>query len=214
MRQELSLQIVASGVLSVVVTAPARTYVGIVVNFVVSWTPVVGLGAVQINYGDGITDAGIHRPSPISFLHTYATPGVKPITVTVTDEDTSASGKATSSIELANPLAITFTANKTGGAIPLDVDFSFTMSGGFAPIIWDLVPEPGVTYPNPTSPKRHTYTKAGTFTAKFTATDALGVASLSLPVNVTAEGIQNLIGPAFFLAGVAMAFASTLKSRR
>lgn len=214
MRQELSLQIVTTGVLSVVVTAPARTYVGLVVNFAVSWSPVVGLGAVQINYGDGTTDAGIHRPSPCGFTHTYTDLGVKPITVTVTDESTGASGTATSSIELAGLLELTFTANRAGGVIPLDVDFSFTMNGGFAPIVWTLDPEPGVSYLNPTSPKRHTYTKVGTFTAKLTATDALGVASLSLPVNVTAEGVRAIIGPAFLLAGVAMVLASTWKSRR
>lgn len=184
MRIEKVVPITTTGVLTVsVAPVPPKGYVTTSFRIDVTWDA-MGLGPFGgfIYWGDGSSEAWNGRMTKsASFYHTYASPGTYSIRVTVEDDGTGASGEGTTSVEVRTALAITFTADKTSGPIPLTVTFSGSISGGYTPYSWTLDYGDGATPDSGTATpisKSHVYSKVGTFTAKLTVTDALGATVL------------------------------------
>jgi PKD repeat protein len=120
------------------------------------------------------------------FQKGYGSVGTFTVTAEVYDSTSGEYGKGSTSVQIAAELTTTFTADKTSGGVPLTVTFTFSMSGGYTPYTWSLDPGDGTTpYSNPASPKSHTYTKVGTYTAILNVSDALG-GSVSAQVAVGA----------------------------
>lgn len=180
-----SATIMTTGVINVVVTAPTRSYKNILIQMTATWG---GVGPYEglITWGDGSSEQFIAPAADVTRYHTYTASGTYNIDVGVYDQTTEALGTGRASIQIAEMLTATLSASPTGGAIPLAVSFTFTMSNGHSPYTWTLDPGDGSTpYSNPTSPKAHTYNKVGTFTAILTVSDALGEATaLSIRVGV------------------------------
>ena len=196
MKVEKTITITVTGVLTVTVKADkSKTYTGEAVIFTVNWTPapyMIPPGCrVDISYGDGTSDTLDGMGTPVTFVKRYTKTGTMTVTASVYDHMTGASGSGSTTVQVATPLTVSFTADKTSGTVPLTVTFTFSMSGGYTPYTWVLDPGDGTTpYSNPTSPKSHTYNKTGTFTAKLTVTDALGATAAAIGVG----GILMLVG--------------------
>jgi PKD repeat protein/C1A family cysteine protease len=121
------------------------------------------------DFGDGSTGSGATAD------HTYTDTGVFPAELTVTDNQ-GASASTTINITVihnAPPLAV-ITASPTAGLIPLDVTFSGNGSsdsdGTITSYSWNFGDNTTATGIQAS----HTYTKAGTFTARLTVTDNKG----------------------------------------
>jgi len=186
-----TIGIVTSGVLTVTVTpTPSSGYVGVPFSIrvrAVGWVGPAPLH-IAIAYGDGTFEVYDVIGDNWTFSHNYTSTGSKTITANCTDLQTGATGSGSASVTIATLLAVTFTADKISGAIPLVVTFTFGMSGGYTPYTWALDPGDGsMPYSGPTSPKSHTYNNVGSFTAKLTVTDALGV-TLTAETEIVADG--------------------------
>jgi PKD repeat protein len=133
------------------------------------------------DFGDGTKDT-TQNPK-----HTYAKAGSYTVTLTVTD-DKKATGTAKITITVKNgaPTA-KISANPTKGQEPLAVQFDGTGSTDpddkIAKYEWDF----GDGTPKSTDAKpKHTYEKAGTYTATLTVTDSEG-ATAKATVTITVE---------------------------
>lgn len=191
MRVDKSIPVTVSGVLTVVVSViPAQGYVttsfyvgvGVDAGF-------LGPATVWVAYGDG--PAIQYRESVGSswtYYHTYATPGTYQVRAHVDDDGTGMSGDSDPNdpyarAEVRSVMAVTFTADKTSGNVPLAVTFTIGISAGYDPWNWTInygdgsTPESGSAIPAGVPFTRsHTYTKVGSYTATLTVIDALGEA--------------------------------------
>ncbi len=135
---------------------------------------------------DGVTDSTAQNPQ-----HTYTTPGVYAVTLTVTNEDGSDTMTKLEFItvyELVPPVA-DFTADVTEGKVPLTVNF--TDHSDFADTwAWDFDND-GVTDSTAQNPQ-HTYTDAETYTVTLTVTNEDGSDAMTRTDYVT---VNPLVPP-------------------
>ena len=97
---------------------------------------------------------------------------------------------------------VSATANVTTGVAPLPVEFSGIAAGGNGPISYDWDFGDGETS-NAQSPN-HSYGAAGTFSAKFTATDADGdFASATVQISIGTEQLPAITAAADVTQGLA-----------
>lgn len=152
---------------------------------------------IEITYGDETSEVKDVIGDNWTFTKTYTSVApTRTITANCRDLQTNKTGSGSASVTIKEQLTIpSFDASPKTGDAPLTVTFTFSMSGGYTPYTWTLEPEPGVSYPNPTSPKSHTYQKRGTYTAKLTVTDAQGLAIASLPISINIFGVEVVIPP-------------------
>jgi len=137
------------------------------------------------NFGDGGTSTG-GLPTT---SHTYATPGIRTVTLTVTDDDGDSTA-TTSTVSIAppnqTPIA-SFTRTPTSGKAPLDVSFTsnaYDPDGTITAQDWDF--GDGNTATGGTA--SHTYATPGTYTASLTVTDNDGATAVTTrTVTVTAN---------------------------
>lgn len=180
----------AAGALTVTVTVnPSRGYVGQYFSITVKWTPVTGPGILSIDFGDGKSET----PPPITPTaggvyttnHSYAAPKTYTITANVRDDATQATGTGTVPVTVANPLAVTFAADKTTGPVPLNATFTVGIDGGYPPYSYTLDFGDGTTAATGSRSSAgsftvaHTYSRAGSYTAKVTVDDALGSTTMA-----------------------------------
>jgi len=186
MRATATATVVATGVLTVSVSAPSKGYKGVAISISASWdSGTVGPFTGQVNWGDGAYDPISTSSKSISKSHTYAAAGTYTIQVIVADSYTAADGQGTASVQIANPLTATLSPSPSMGPIPLPVTFTLGVSNGFAPYTYVLSfgdgtsdASGGKSDPGAMS-LSHTYTKVGNFTATLTFTDALGASVVS-----------------------------------
>jgi len=134
------------------------------------------------NFGDGTTGTGA------KVSHTYTTVGTYKVILTVTD-DKSAQATATVTI-VTNPPnqapKATANATPTTGAAPLTVNFDASASsdpdGTVTAYAWNF----GDGTTGSGAKVSHTYTKAGTYSAKLTVTDDKGATSTTT-INITVQ---------------------------
>lgn len=125
------------------------------------------------SFGDGTSSTD---PSPSHIFSTYGG-----FNVTLVASDGSSSRLANTVITVAAPVPVaSFSMSKDSGRVPLSVSFSNTSSNASS-YLWSF--GDGTPSSSETSPT-HTFTKAGTFTVKLTATGPGGVTSASKTVTV------------------------------
>ena len=131
----------------------------------------------QWDMGDGSTSS---EQSP---SHTYSTPGIYPVTLTVTGPGGTSAVTKTDYITVKLPLrSVNFIANFVLGASPRTVKFTDTSSGTPTSWLWDFGDgQPGSTEQNP----RHTYNAKGTYRVTLTTDGPEGSASASNDITIT-----------------------------
>jgi len=180
---EKVVYITTVGVLTVTVDVrPSRIYVGDSADLLASWRDGVGPYDIVVDWGDGTRTSITDYPyTSISLSHTYGIAGDLTAVVYVFDTYTGAEGSGSDVVYVRPPLTATLDASPTSGAIPLDVTFTFSASGGFKPYDWTLdfgdgtTPASGTGWDGSTKTVVHTYEKVGEFKAVLTVIDALGV---------------------------------------
>ena len=141
------------------------------------------------DFGDGTTST-VGNPS-----HTYTNPGYYTTSITVTDNCAPFATAIDSHLKVAvYPVVVTTSVNQPCGYAPLNVIFVETANGGVPPYThaWDFGDgTPGSSLQNPS----HSYLAVGTYTAKVTTTDALGVSGTSsVTVSVTPVLAVSVLG--------------------
>jgi PKD repeat protein len=197
MKATATATVVATGVLTVSVSAPSKGYKGVAISISASWDGgAVGPFTGQINWGDGAYDPISTSSKSISKSHTYAAAGTYTIQVIVADSYTAADGQGTASVQIANLLTATLSPSPSMGPIPLPVTFTLGVSNGFAPYTYVLSFGDGTSDASGgksdpgTMSLSHTYTKVGNFTATLTFTDALGASVVSRSkLSIGMEGV-------------------------
>jgi len=204
MRATATAVVVATGVLTLSITAPSKGYKSVAINLSVSWdSGGVGPYKGQVTWGDGTYDAISTSTKSISKTHSYGAVGTYTISVVVADNYTAAEGTGTASVQIANPLTASLSVSPSSGNIPLAATFTIGISNGYTPYTWTLDygdgTSPGSGSSAGTNP--HTYDKVGNYTATLTVTDALGASTvskskLSIGIEgVTIEPILNVLAP-------------------
>ena len=222
MRRSRSVTVKVTGLISVSVSpSTSRGYVGTPITFTVDWSPVSGFECIiDIDYGDGKHESTSAFYPPVSFKHTYGSPGSYRVKVTVYDTGYASEGSGETSVEVRSPLTVSLDASPKSGNVPLTVTFTCEAHGGYLNYTWTLdfgdgsSPESGTRSSEGSWTVKHTYNKAGTYTATLTVTDALG-ASLSIPVTFKIiEGIKEAwrklpVWQKILLVGAAVAAAGS-----
>ena len=105
MFREMLRRVLATGVLTVSVSAPSKGYNGIAISVSASWdSGAVGPYEGLISWGDGSAADYISQSTKsITKTHTYTANGTYTITVIISDEGTGAYGTGTASITIAAP---------------------------------------------------------------------------------------------------------------
>jgi PKD repeat protein len=119
------------------------------------------------DFGDGSTSS-LQNPT-----HTYSSPGTYTVKLTATNLGGSDTKSRTDYISVTAPPpapVADFSGSPTSGTAPLDVSFSDVSSGSPTSWSWDFGDGSTSTAQNPT----HTYSSAGTYTVKLTATNPSG----------------------------------------
>jgi PKD repeat protein len=116
------------------------------------------------DFGDGSTGTGI-KPD-----HVYRTTGVYDVTLTASNPDMTNSRTKNQYITVLNIPRADFTADKTRGGAPMDVNFIDQSSGSPTSWKWDFGDGTVSTDKNPV----HQYTTLGSFTVTLTVSNANG----------------------------------------
>ncbi len=161
--------------ISAVATSPVTGTTPLTVDF--SATPTGGDGnyTVRWDFGDGNTAAGL------TASHTYNAAGVFSVTATVTDGQNNTATSTVIRITVFGPMSVSFSGTPVQGTVPLGVTFDAQASGGDGNYTYTIDYGDGSSG----SAFNHTYTSAGTYTARVTATDHSGhTAMASVVINV------------------------------
>ncbi|WP_197515679.1 PKD domain-containing protein [Arthrobacter sp. U41] len=118
--------------------------------------------------------------------HTYSIAGTYTARLTATNAGGSTSSTRTITVNPAVPGApvTSFTATPTSGTVPLTVNFTDTSTGSPTSWAWDFGDGGTATTQNPA----HTYSIAGTYTARLTATNTGGSTSSTRTITVNPAG--------------------------
>ena len=166
----------------------------------VNVSSVVSGGLAPYTYDWDFADGSQHSLSP-SDQHTWATPGIYAVALTVTDACANTVTK-TLEINAYGPITAVPTVNQGCGYAPLNVILNAGASGGVPPYTaysWSFGDgTPGDSIANPS----HSYLALGNFTATVTVTDSLGhmgsgsvAISVTAPLAVTVAGLPATSGP-------------------
>jgi PKD repeat protein len=132
--------------------------------------------------GDGASQTGN------GVLHTYSSPGVYKVTLSVTD-DSGVTRIKSVALWVHPAMALTASSNATQGFAPLGISFNAQVSGGQSPYTfsWDF--GDGLTSNHPTP--IHNYTIPRVYRVEVTVTDSLGhVAWQNIIITVTAPQVE------------------------
>src|SRR5206468_980493 len=156
---------------------PAKPMAGEPVNFTAATTGGSGPFSFNWNYGDGGSGSG----NPAS--HSFAAAGTFSVTISAADSANHAA-RATRTIVVNSRLTVTTAASPNPADAGVPVSFATTSTGGVGSLVcnWSF----GDSWSASKCDTIHTYATTGSFTARLTATDTLGVTSpASLPIGVT-----------------------------
>ena len=139
-------------------------------------TPTSGVAPLSVSFADGSAgsissyswDFGDGSSSnSVNPNHTYATPGIYTVTLTVTGPGGSDSSTRSGLIDVAHPAPMAnFTVDTTTGIAPVLASFSDTSMGAITSYSWDFGDGSTSSLVNPT----HTFAAYGTFTVSLTVT--------------------------------------------
>jgi len=174
-----------------------------------SAAPLTGPAPLQVNFtdtstgatdwlwsfGDGNTSTEQHP------AHTYAAPGTYTVSLTTSNLFGSASAQKAGYVTVTKPaLEANFSANRTGGTVPLSVQFTDGSTG--TPIAWNWSFGDGNT--SIEQHPLHTYTVPGTYTVSLTVADAYGSTDTATAERYVTAGAPPLV--AAFTANVTAGF--------
>ena len=147
------------------------------VNFTGTHSGGKGPDSYSWNFGDSETSTVENA------THNYTSAGTYEAVLTVTDSNHD-TASASVLVTVQASLSVRASANPTSGAAPLAVDFSSTPSGGSGGYAYAWTFGDGGT--SSSQNPAHTYTTAGTFTARLNVTDSSHhKVNASLPITVT-----------------------------
>jgi PKD repeat protein len=151
------------------------------------------------NFGDGSTSA---EKDPV---HIYNTAGTYTASLTVTNSAGSSTAFTTVTVNPPLPVA-SFTASPTSGPAPLAVSFTDTSSDATS-WSWTFGDGASSSDRNPV----HTYSSAGTYTAKLTVTNTAGSSSkdLQITVNVPLPAVNLTAAPTSGMVPLTVKFTDT-----
>ncbi len=161
--------------------------------FQVLFNATVQGGVAPFTYAWQFGDGGASNAS--AGTYTYLRPGTYTPTLTIQDADghpATAPGLPTVTVQPA--LRATVSASVTSGIVPLPVDFSATVTGGWAPYtyLWQLGPA-GVTSSQPAP--SYTFLTPGHYEVTVNVTDSVG-ATFEAFTNVTVSPVPPLVATA------------------
>jgi len=187
--------------------ALVRTYKIIYVNLpyppqpALTWTPTTVFAGETVFFDgstssdpDGVIVAQVWQlgegrsQTGIGVLHTYSSPGVYEVSLSVTD-DSGITVIKPMAVWVHPALALTVSSNSTQGVAPVGVSFSTQVSGGQSPYTssWDFGDGLTSTRPNPI----HNYTIPRVYRVEVTMTDSLGhTASQVMNITVIARPVE------------------------
>jgi len=187
--------------------ALVRTYKIIYVNLpyppqpAFTWTPTTVFAGETVFFDgstssdpDGVIVAQVWQlgegrsQTGIGVLHTYSSPGVYEVSLSVTD-DSGITVIKPMAVWVHPALALTVSSNSTQGVAPVGVSFSTQVSGGQSPYTssWDFGDGLTSTRPNPI----HNYTIPRVYRVEVTMTDSLGhTASQVMNITVIARPVE------------------------
>lgn len=187
---------------------------------VVSFTSIVSGGTPDYQYYWDFGDGAFSYESDPS--HTYQSPGVYSVTLTVHDLLSRQVDKETTVTVIA-PVTISMSVNATSGPAPLTVQFTSSVSGGKSPYSydWDFGDGESSSEENPS----HTYASQGEYTVTLTVTDsesrpAIAHKDISVsaapppPEESWIEGNGLLLGGGIVVVAVIIAVAVYLSVRK
>jgi PKD repeat protein len=132
--------------------------------------------------GDGASQTGI------GVLHSYSSPGVYEVALSVTD-DSGVTVVKRVAVWVHLAMALTASSNATQGFAPLGVLFNAQVSGGQSPYAFSWYFGDGLTSTRPTP--IHNYTIPGVYRVEVTVTDSLGHTALhDINITVTARPVE------------------------
>ena len=138
---------------------------------------------------DYVWDLGEGAPQTgIGVLHTYSSPGVYEVSLSVTD-DSGVTVIMPMAVWVHPALALTASSNATQGLAPMGISVSTQVSGGQSPYTysWDFGDGLTSTRPNPI----HNYTIPRVYRVEVTVTDSLGhAASQVMNITVIARPVE------------------------
>jgi len=161
--------------------------------------------------GDGVWDTAWSTNK--NATHTYAIPGRYVVSVQVMDFGGLTSMAADAVDVAALPLGVRISANPVSGALPLLVDFTSTVTGGWPPFQYEWHFGDGTTASG-SSTVQHMYTSSGTFTAYlylYDSRDAYAVDALTVDVGPSAASLRVVASaaPTQGVAPLAVSFTAT-----
>ena len=134
------------------------------------------------DFGDGSPLSTLQNPG-----HTYTLAGTYTVKLTASNSGGSNTAQGTITVNApAVPPVASFSANPTSGTVPLTVSFTDTSTGSPTGWSWDFGDgSPLSTLQNP----GHTYTLAGTYTVKLTASNSGGSNTAQGTITVNAPAV-------------------------
>ena len=200
-----SVAVTQSLVVSIISIAPSPSEIGVSTSYSVTATGGTPNYTFSWDFGDGGSAVGGSLVA-----HTYTVAGTFSVTISAAD---SANHAATAAqILLINSrLTVTTAASPNPADAGVPVSFAITSTGGVGGLIcnWSF----GDSWSASKCNTIHTYATTGSFTARLTATDTLGVTSLaSLPIGVNvAPSVNFTSSPATPTTGQSVTFTATIR---
>ncbi|OLD08653.1 MAG: hypothetical protein AUI95_02635 [Crenarchaeota archaeon 13_1_40CM_3_52_4] len=200
-----SVAVTQSLVVSIISIAPSPSEIGVSTSYSVTATGGTPNYTFSWDFGDGGPAVGGSLVA-----HTYTVAGTFSVTISAAD---SANHAATAAqILLINSrLTVTTAASPNPADAGVPVSFAITSTGGVGGLVcnWSF----GDSWSASKCNTIHTYATTGSFTARLTATDTLGVTSLaSLPIGVNvAPSVNFTSSPATPTTGQSVTFTATIR---
>ncbi len=132
------------------------------------------ISAINWNFGNNATS---NAPNPV---HTFTTPGLYTVILTVTGPGGSANVSAQISVRTAAAPQANFTPNVNAGQSPLQVQFANQTTGTATSYLWNFGDGTTSTEANP----RHTFTGVGTYNIILSATGPGGTTLITRQISV------------------------------
>lgn len=132
---------------------------------------------------DGIFDSTAQNPTFV-----YTTPGTYTVRMVATNEAGSGTVVSTGLVQAFQPVVAGFTRTPSTGVVPFTASFTNTSTGATS-FAWDF-DEDGITDSTLVNPQ-FTYTAAGVFDVRLTATGPGGTSVFTFPNCITASGSFN-----------------------
>lgn len=164
-----------------VITSPDQACANVPLTFTDGSTPPPL--STAWDFGDGTNSTDLNPSKTYTANGTY--------TVKLTNTYSGCTSSATKTIQVANPAAPVFTADKTASCnAPFAVQFTDQSPAGPTQWLWDFGDGQTSTQQSP----QHTYTTPGRFTVKLTTTTAAGCSSTQ-----TTDNYINIVAPSVTL---------------